>query len=310
MIKLQHVEMLLAIENAGSLRAAAKTLNRTQPALTKALRQAEAELGAAIFQRAPSGVVATVAGKPILRRARIIQAELRKMQEEVDQLKGAAKGALNITVSPLAAIRIIPEAVRRFRRRFPSVNLQFNGSHEPMAFGPLRDGAVDIVVGPAPRGKTEHGLSLAPLLITPIVVITGKGSRWASAKSLRDLVQADWLHIGPRERRPLFRQTFTKLGLLPPEPVVNSESITSILSMVEDSDFLCTFPLLLLEDIASKWHIQPVPIAEELPTASIAATYSADRPLTPAGQHFLDCVCNVAATMVREAKGYAQKLSQ
>ena len=45
MIKLQHVEMLLAIEQAGSIRAASKRLGKTQPAVTKALRQAEAAAG-------------------------------------------------------------------------------------------------------------------------------------------------------------------------------------------------------------------------------------------------------------------------
>ena len=47
MIKIQHIEMLLAVERAGSIRAASKLLGKTQPAVTKALRQAEAELGAA-----------------------------------------------------------------------------------------------------------------------------------------------------------------------------------------------------------------------------------------------------------------------
>ena len=92
MIKLQHVEMLLAIEQAGSIRAASKRLGKTQPAVTKALRQAETELGAAIFKRAPSGVAVTEDGKQILRRAGIIQAELRKMQEEVEQRRGDGTG--------------------------------------------------------------------------------------------------------------------------------------------------------------------------------------------------------------------------
>ena len=135
MIKVQHIEMLLTIERAGSIRAASKHLGRTQPAVTKALRQAEADLGAAVFKRAPNGVAVTEEGKPILRRARVIQSELRKMREEFAQRRGLGTGQISVTVSPLAASRIIAGAIKLFRRRFPAVQVQITGGHEPIAFG-------------------------------------------------------------------------------------------------------------------------------------------------------------------------------
>jgi LysR family transcriptional regulator of abg operon len=52
-MNLRHIEIILAIEAAGSLRAVAKALGRTQPALTKALRQAEADLGRALTMPTP-----------------------------------------------------------------------------------------------------------------------------------------------------------------------------------------------------------------------------------------------------------------
>lgn len=294
MIKIQHIEMLLAIERAGSIRAASKLLGKTQPAVTKALRQAEAELGAAIFQRAPSGVVVTEDGKPILRRARVIQSELRKMQEEVDQRRGIGTGRLNITVSPLAAILLISDTLTRFRRRFPKVHVQISGGHEPIAFGPVRDGQVDLVIGPQPQAGDAAGLNRLFLVETPITVITGQNSRWRGETRLDALAAGDWLMIGTRARLPYLRRHFTRLGVEPPDPMVTSDSIFSVLSMIEDSDLLCTYPGRVLDQTAAKWRIAALDLDPPLGSARIAAITSSERPPTPALQYFLDCLQQVS----------------
>lgn len=294
MLKLQHIEMLLAIDRAGSIRAASKVLGRTQPAVTKALRQAEAELGAAIFKRAPSGVAVTEEGKSILRRSRVIQTELRKMEDEIAQRRGLGTGRLNVSVSPLAANRLIAGTIKRFRRKYPGVHVQISGGHEPIAFGPVRDGIVDLVIGPEPQGKDAAGLSVQFLVETPIVVISGLGSRWSSATDLGDLAGGDWLMIGTRARLPFLQRHFTSRGLEPPDPTVTSDSIFSVLSTIQDSDFLCTFPELLLEKAMANWRIQGLQLSEPLSPARISITTSSERTPTPAVQHFCDCVVQVA----------------
>lgn len=294
MIKLQHIETLLAIERAGSIRAAAKLLGRTQPAVTKALRQAEAELGAAIFKRSPSGVAVTEDGKPILLRARVIQSELRKMREEVAQRRGLGSGRINVTVSPLAAARIIAPAIKRFRREYPGVHVEITGGHEPIAFGPVRDGVVDLVIGPEPQSSETAGLSVHPLVETPVVVITGETSKWRGATRLGELVEGEWLLIGSLARVPYLQRHFTSHGLTPPTPLITSDSIFSVLTIVQNSDFLCTFPELLLPETMTKWHVRPLKLAETLRPAQISTVTSSERLPTPALRHFCDCVEQVA----------------
>jgi len=306
MIKIQHIEMLLAVERAGSIRAASKLLGKTQPAVTKALRQAETELGAAIFKRAPSGVAVTEDGKQILRRAGIIQAELRKMQEEVDQRRGLGTGRLNVTVSPLAAARLISGTLKRFQRRFPKVHVQISGGHEPIAFGPVRDGEVDLVIGPEPQAADVAGLSTTFLVETPIAVITGHNSRWLGETRLSELAKGDWLMIGTRARLPFLRRHFTKLGLEPPDPKITSDSIFSVLSLIEDSDYLCTYPGRVLEQTAARWRIRALDLDPPLISARIAIITSSERPPTPAQQYFSDCVQQVSANLF--GPGDAEKL--
>lgn len=290
MIKLQHINVLLAIQQAGSLRAAAKILGVTQPAVTKALRQAETDLGATIFQRAPSGVAITQEGITILRRASVIQSELFKMEDDIAQRRGLGTGRLNVIVSPLGANRLIAGTMKRFRRQFPNVHVQISGGHEPMAFGPVRDGLVDLVIGPEPQEKASAGLSVQFLVETPIKVITGRGSLWRDASSLADLVDGDWMMIGTRARLPYLQRRFRAQGLIPPEPMVTSDSILSVLSILQDSDFLCTFPGLLLDQTMANWRIVSLDLTPPLDPARIVAVTASYRPPTPALQHFKDCL--------------------
>lgn len=290
MIKIQHIEMLLSIEQAGSIRAASKLLGKTQPAVTKALRQAEAELGAAIFKRAPSGIEVTENGKLILRRARLIQSELRKLQEEVEQRRGVGTGRLHVIVSPLAATQLIAGTIRRFQKRYPKVHVQISGGHEPMAFGPVRDGIVDLVIGPEPQGPDSAGLSSTFLIDTPIVVITGQNSRWRSETRLAELAKGEWTMIGTRDRLPYLQRHFAQHGLPPPDPMITSDSMFSVLSLIEEGDFLSTYPKRLVAQTKAKWNIVALDVDPPLRPARIAVTTSSVRPATPALQYFVDCV--------------------
>lgn len=300
-MKPNYVEIIVAIADAGSLRAAAERVGKTQPALTKALRQAEDELGARIFNHAARGVEPTEIGHAVIARARVIQAEIRKLAEEVRQIQGHTAGSLNVTVSPLAAVRIIPNVVDRFRRRFPGVHVQISGGHPPSTLATLRSGETDIVVGPVPPLNDRTGLVVRNLFVSPISVITGASSRYARATRLADLVAAEWVMIGPRLRVFGVGQDFRALGLRAPDPVTTSDSITSLLAMIEGSDRVCSFPSLLLDEIAPRWKIARVPLEDPLTPVQIGLMVRADRPLTPAGRAFVESVEQRAVALVNSS---------
>ena len=298
-MKASHVEIIVAIADAGSLRAAAGLVGKTQPALTKALRQAEDALGARIFTRAARGVEPTEVGRAVIARARVVQAELRKLDEEVRQIQGDRSGALHVTVSPLAAVRIIPKVMDRFRRRFPGVHVQIAGGHPPSTLATLRSSETDIVIGPVAETEARSGLIVKDLFASPISVITGAGSRYAGVTRLSELTGAEWIMIGPRRRVFGVGQDFRRLGMTPPDPVITSDSITSLLAMIEGSERVCSFPTLLLDEIAPRWKIVRIPLTDRVTPVQIGLMIRADRPLTPAGRAFVEAVELQAATIGR-----------
>lgn len=300
-MKVQHIQTLVAIANAGSLRGAAEALGKSQPALTKSLRQAEDDLGVPIFQRSSRGVVPTELGERVLTRARAISSEIDRLDDDVAQLRGEQVGSIHVCVSPLAAVKIMPQALARFHAKFPKIEIHLTSGLFPSALKPLRDGRTDIVIGPTPPAGMAREISVEPLLKTPIVLITSKTSSYQKAKKLADLTDANWIMIGaPLGPGDIFRKPFVDHGLVPPKATTTSESYFGAMSLVEELGAICTFPMRLLEDVRQGWDVDQIQIEETLDPLEISLMTRSGHPLTPMAEELVNALRRRVATLNHE----------
>lgn len=296
----KYVELIAAIADAGSLGAAATRLGRSQPAVSKALQAAEAEFGCQIFQRGPAGVVPTLEGQRVVDRCQSIRRDLDLLSEDIAQVRGDVRGTLNLVVSPLAAVHVLPEVLRRYMRRYPGVQVQIVSSHSETAFHLLRTRRADYVLGPAPEGGSELGLRSSEVVRTGLTFATGATSPWAKVTDPGALLQANWVMIGLRGRRPRYAGYFERHGLVPPMPVICSDSLLTIMSLVEGSDYVCSVPSELFPDLARRWALKALDI-EDADKVTLALTAEVSRVPTIAALRFEDIVGTVAGEMQRMA---------
>lgn len=301
-MRLRHVQTMLAIAESGSIRSAASQLDKSQSALTKQLRQMEEELGLRLFQRTSRGVVPTESGQSLLARARSIEAELQRFNQEVAEIRGYQTGCLRISVAPLAAVKILPRAIMRFRNFFPDIDIAVSSDLFGNALNGLREGQHDIVIGPYAEAEHAVGFNSKELYMTEIAVITGKNAPHAGACSLRDLSECYWIMLGnstgaPRQR---FREHFTRHGLTPPRIRLASESRLGLLSLVEEMNAVCTFPVRLLDALNRSGRIVHVPVRETLEPLAISMVTRVGQSLTPAGEKLADCIRHRADIVARD----------
>lgn len=299
-MKAQHIQTLVAIADAGSLRGAAELVGKSQPALTKSLRQAEEDLGITIFQRSSRGVVPTHLGERVLSRARAIASEMGRLNDEIAQLRGEQVGRIHVCVSPLAAVKIVPHALAWFHKDHPNIEVHLTSGLFPNALKPLRDGKIDMVIGPSPPTEIAREIKVEPLLSTPVVVITSQTSPYRKVSSLSELTDAPWIMIGaPQGPGDVFRNLFLSSGLTPPSASTTSESYFGAMSLVESLGAVCTFPLRLLEDVQRGWEVAEIPIKETLEPIEIALMTRSALPLTPLAESLANCVRKRVAELQR-----------
>ena len=97
----------MAVVDAGSIGAAARKLNISQPALTKSVKTLEAQLELPLLVRTARGVVPTRYGKVLYARARSAHTELQRAEEELRELAGERSGSVAFGFGPVAAGLIV-----------------------------------------------------------------------------------------------------------------------------------------------------------------------------------------------------------
>ncbi|HKW82898.1 MAG TPA: LysR family transcriptional regulator, partial [Burkholderiaceae bacterium] len=75
-LKLRQLALLQAVDRHRSLGRVAAEMRVSQPAITKALREAEDVFGSTLFERTPRGLIPTAAGNAVLHYVRRWLAEL------------------------------------------------------------------------------------------------------------------------------------------------------------------------------------------------------------------------------------------
>ena len=133
-----------AVARAGSFRKAAETLNVTATALQRRVQDVEADLGAELFERLPTGVRPTAAGEAMIRWIRSQAADLERVQSHIEDLSGLRRGVVRIACSQALAQSFLPEQIAAFTKAFPQVQFQVVIRDHGGILTALRDYEVDL----------------------------------------------------------------------------------------------------------------------------------------------------------------------
>jgi LysR family transcriptional regulator, regulator of abg operon len=288
-MKLNQVRDIIAVAERGSLRSAARFLGVAQPAITRSIRELERELGVTLFERQSTGVVLTPLGEIFLRRAKAAHGELIRAQEELDQYRGEAHGTLRVCLSSASQIALLPHTLSPFRERYSAVTLEIVEGLFTSAEASLKDGTLDCYIGPLAEESLSGELLFEKLFDNERLVFGRKGHPLANAKTLAELVEAQWIATtvtvkADAELGPMF----SKFGLPSPKIAVHSSSSLSMITMATYSDLLAMLPMQWTQVPWLHNLLERIHVKEFLPSAAIYIVRRASLPLTPAAEYFCD----------------------
>lgn len=286
-MKLNSLRALVAAIEEGSLRAAARRLGVTQPALTKLIRELERELATTLLLRSTTGVLATAQGMVLYERAQAAERELAQAVDQIQQLGGRMVGQLTIGAVPLAVMLLIPETVRTFGREFPQIQLRVVEELYIAQLTRLRKGEVDIALGPLPEALPAGEFTVETLMPISMVVVVSKGNPLAKAKRLADLGQAPWVYTGSGPDSGYARLYYERHGLAPPPAAALVNSTLGLLSMLAGGNCVGLMPYQIAEHPIAAQYLEVVPVAEGPLKLTLGALARSDTALKPSVRHFL-----------------------
>lgn len=286
---------MLAVADQGSVRGAARALGIAQPALTRSVQELERELGVALFERTSRGVTPTAMGATFLRRASVVQSELARAHDELNQLRGHMHGNLRVAMSMAPHIGLLPYALQPFRARYPGVHLDIIDSVYSNVAADLDHGTLDCYIGPLPDHLPE-GLAIEKLFDNTRVIMGRKGHPLAGARSLRDLVDAEWVTTSITAKAALeIAPLFERHALPPPRLVLQSHSTLTLIQALVHTDLLAMLPVQWSDFRPLTDALQRIAVAEPLPAPPICIIRRSGLPPTPAADHFCDLIRRASA---------------
>ena len=300
-MKLSHIRDVLAVAELGSLRKAARHLGIAQPAITRSIQEIEHEFGAPFFERHARGVRLTAIGDVFVRRASTVESELRRVREEIDQVKGHSTGQVTVAMSIASSIALMPGAITAFRKRYPEALLKVSETLFQPVEQDVADGRIDVYIGALEATNLSPRLSVEKLFDNQRVVVARKGHRLASTGDMNAISEAYWLRpaLSSRSSEADFEEWLKSIGVSDPKIVVHTRSALQTVLAVASSDLLTVVPRQWLELPALSESLHALEMVKPLDAAPVCLVRQSGAPLTPMAEHFCDLIRRLAANYQR-----------
>jgi len=120
--QLHLINVFVAVVDTNGFAGAARKLNMSPPAVTRAINELETHLGVRLLTRTTRMVRVTEAGERYVEDCRRILSELTEADESVTGLHGSPRGKLTLTAPVLFGAKFVTPIVTEYLRRYPQVN--------------------------------------------------------------------------------------------------------------------------------------------------------------------------------------------
>lgn len=119
-----HMRTVLAIERAGNLSRAAKTLAINQSTASRHLASLEYEIGAPLFIRSKTSMEITEAGRAVVAEAEAMESAMLSALERAERARGEVEGLIRFVAVPWIIVHVLAPRLPLFWRRYPKVEVQ------------------------------------------------------------------------------------------------------------------------------------------------------------------------------------------
>lgn len=273
----------------GGFSRAGATLHLSQPAVSKAVKALEEELGVVLLVRKGRTVSLTDAGRVVFDRAQVVLSTLHAIEEDVAEVGAVKRGRVRLGVPPMVGGAFFPPVLADFRATYPGVSLELREEGARRVESMVLDG--EIEVGATVLPTDAEAFEVVPLMRDVLRAVVHPRSPHARRRSLalRDL-----------ERTPfvLYRADFAlhvhildacrRLGFTP-QVAAESAQWDFMAEMVAADMGVALLPRTICRRL-DRAQVRVVPLADPVLRWDLALIWRRERHLPPAARAFVETV--------------------
>lgn len=203
MISTRQLHYFVEIADSGSFSAASERLYIAQSALSRQIKELEAELDTLLFERTARQPRLTAAGESFLPRARTMLAELEKASIAARDIGQGKRGKVRLSHSSTVPLTgTLLTTIKHYLAEHPGVSLDIAQQSSEAQLQELHEHRLDVGLLRLPVLRQHQGITLRPLFTEALKLAVAVDHRLAGREqvSLKELAGEPFTSIPHRER--------------------------------------------------------------------------------------------------------------
>jgi DNA-binding transcriptional LysR family regulator len=193
----RHLRLFLAVADELHFTRAAARLGIAQPHVSQEIQRLEREIGAQLFVRSRRKVEMTAAGQAFRTGALEVLAATERAVEDARRASRGEAGRLTVGFAGSAGYDVFPEAIRRFRSRWPGIALELREMTTVSQIRGLGERTIDVALGrPRVEPRAEVELAIVRQEETLVALPTSHPLAPRRVIDLHELAQEPWIVFG------------------------------------------------------------------------------------------------------------------
>ncbi|HMM79705.1 MAG TPA: LysR family transcriptional regulator [Pyrinomonadaceae bacterium] len=284
---INQLEVLVTVAREKSFSRAAEALDRTQPAISQAIRRLEDDVGEKLFDRSSKDGTLTYAGEVLLEHAEAMLSLRANAKNAIRELKGLRRGKVTISANEHTVFFLLP-VIEKFLRRHPTIKIEVQRGVASRI--PKQITAREVELGVISFSPDDTSLVSVPIATDDLVMIVSPEHPLAgrSTVSISDVADENFIaHNAPSPYRRRVIEAFAK-HRVELQISVELPSLEAIKLLVMKKVGVALVPRLAVRAEIENGRLSEISIRELKLTRELNIIYRRNAQLSHAAEAFLE----------------------
>ncbi|MDA7430931.1 LysR family transcriptional regulator [Primorskyibacter aestuariivivens] len=291
-----QLRLVDAVARLGKLRLAADACSMTTPAASRMLADIETQLGTALFERTPKGMLTTPAGSVLATHTRKLVHDIDQMANDFAAHMDGTGGSVRVGAVTGGALAALIPAILDLKQDAPLVDVSLDVASSAQLMRGLEAGEYDFTLSRVGPHDYSRDFEIHPARNESVLLMVRRGHPMATTSKvqLRDLLGCLWtMQDRGAPIRHAIEIAFHEEGIDIPASLIKTASVVAIMALLRDSDVIAVVTEEVADLLLSPPFSADLVLLNTAKPISIEPYYilcPRDRLLSAAAQRLLDLV--------------------